>query len=264
MRALLVALTALLAGGCRAEGRVDVVVNDDGSGTVTVGVGMDDAAVERVGDLPSAIPTVDLVDAGWKVAGPRRSGDLTWVEATKPFESPRRLAVVMDEIGMFRDWRLAISDGFGSTTWKLTGRVVVSGGLVQFSDSDLAAALDGMPLGMTAEELTAALDESGPLEVDVRVRLPAESDDLTSIPLQLDASSSIDRPIRVEATRTDAGPTRWLVVSGVLAALAVAAYLANRLRMEARRRPGPGTRPRRTPPRPTSPTSSPPGPSPRS
>jgi hypothetical protein len=246
VRALVVALGALVLAGCHAEGRVDVVVHDDGSGTVTVAVGLDAQAAQRVGDLATAVPTVDLVDAGWKVGHPRRSGGLTWLEATKPFRSPTQLGAVLGEVGMFRDWTVHVSDGFGSTTWKVTGRIVVSGGLDQFSDSDLAAALDGMPLGMTPEELSAALADSGPLPVTVRVRMPGATDDLTSIPVQLDASTSIDRPVQVESARSTPAPTRWLVVAGILAALAAATYVVNRLRLDrsrAGRRPPARSRP---------------------
>jgi hypothetical protein len=236
VRALVVAIAALGLTACHVEGRVDVTVFDDGSGTVSVAVGLDDEAVERVGDLSSAVPTVDLVDAGWKVAEPSEEGDLTWIEATKRFRSPEELTSVMAEIGVFHDWTLRVSDGFASTKWALDGRIVVNGGVEQFSDSDLAAALDGMALGMTSEDLQAAMDESGPMQLTVRVRLPAESDDLTSIPVQIDASTSVDKPVHVEASRTSDGPARWFVVSGVLLALAVAAYVLNRLRMQRRTR----------------------------
>jgi hypothetical protein len=244
VRALVVALAALWLTACQVEGRVDVIVHDDGSGTVSVAVGLDEEAVERVGDLPGAIPTVDLVDAGWKVSDPSRDGDLTWIEATKPFRSPEELTSVMAEVGMFRDWTLQVTDGFASTSWELDGRIVVNGGLTQFSDSDLASALDGMPLGMTPEELDAAVEESGPIGVTVRVRMPGETDDLTSIPVQLDATTSIDRPVRVTASRTSDGPARWFVVAGVLVALAAGAYVANRLRMQSRSRLRPPSRPR--------------------
>jgi hypothetical protein len=234
VRALVVALAALVLAACHVEGRVDVTVFDDGSGTVSVSVGLDDEAVERVWDLSGAVPTVDLVDAGWKVGAPTEEGGLTWIEATKRFRSPEELTAVMDEIGVFRDWTLKVTDGFASTSWEVDGRIVVNGGVTQFSDSDLAAALDGMALGMTPEELQTAMDESGPLQLTVNVRLPGESDDLASIPVQIDATTSIDKPVHVEASRSSDGPTRWFVVSAVLLALAAVAYVANRLRMQRR------------------------------
>jgi hypothetical protein len=236
VRALVVGVAALLLAACHAEGRVDVTVYDDGSGVVSVSVGLDAEAVQRVGDLPAAVPTVDLVDAGWKVADPRKEGGLTWLEATKPFGSPKELTQVMSEIGLFRDWSLKVSDGFASTTWELDGRIVVNGGLTQFSDSDLAAALDGMPLGMTPDELKDAVDESGPLTLTVRVNLPGDTDDLTSVPIQLDATTSIDKPVHVAASRTSSAPTRWFAIAGILAVLAALAYVGNRLRMQSRAR----------------------------
>ena len=90
---------------CRAEAAVDVTVRADGSGKVTVAVGLDDEAVERVGDLDKELHSEDLVAAGWVVSKPVKRGELTWVAASKPFHSPTDLQRVVGEVGVF--------EGFG-------------------------------------------------------------------------------------------------------------------------------------------------------
>ena len=112
-------MVVMVLAACRVEGRVDVDVARDGSGTVTVAVGLDAEAVAKVGDLTKALQTSDLAEAGWKVAKPQKAGVITWVRATKAFRSPADLGPVMSEIGLFRSWHLKVSNGFGSTTWKI-------------------------------------------------------------------------------------------------------------------------------------------------
>ena len=72
LRLLLViaALGALL--GCQAKLSVHVTVESNGSGSVEVGVGLDDEAVAKAGDLGSQLRVDDLRAAGWTVTGPPR------------------------------------------------------------------------------------------------------------------------------------------------------------------------------------------------
>ncbi len=59
-------------------------------------------------------------------------------------------------------------------TWTVDGRVVLTGSLDQFGDSDLTAALGGLPLGRTPEQLQAELGKGGTIPLTVQVTLPDE------------------------------------------------------------------------------------------
>lgn len=205
-----------LATGCRVAGEVIVEVARDGSGTVTVAAGFDDAALTEVGDLETSLRTEDLVEAGWTVADPQQRGELTWVTATTGFASPQDLQRVMGQIGAFEDWSVAVSSGFARTTWKIAGRVALTGSFEQFSDAELAAALDGLPFGRTPEEL-AQLD---PIPVRVRVRLPAETDQPDEWSFLLGDGTPVDRRLEVDATQRSTEPWWWF--GGAAAALLVA------------------------------------------
>jgi hypothetical protein len=177
---LLAALVALLAlAGCRMTVAVDVAVREDETGSVTVGVGLDEAALARAGDLDQQLRVDDLVAAGWEVSGPQAEADgLTWVRATRGFAGPEEFAAVMGQItgpdGAFRDWRLTKASGFLETTWDVEGVVDLTGGPETFSDPALAAVLDGDPYGGTLARIEQ--EEGRPVSemVDfvVRVTLP--------------------------------------------------------------------------------------------
>ena len=81
----------LVLAGCQVKVLVDTKVNRDGSGTITVSVGLDEAALAQVGDLRSQLRVSDLEAAGWKVTGPAHEADGdTWVRASKSFADPAR------------------------------------------------------------------------------------------------------------------------------------------------------------------------------
>jgi hypothetical protein len=220
---------ALVLIGCRVEGQVDIHVAANGSGTVTIAVGLDADAAAKVGDLSSALKTSDLTDAGWKVAAPTPSAGLTWVRATKPFRSPSDLSRVVSEIGLFHSWHLSVANGFGSTTWKIRGRIASDGTIDQFSDTDLKTALDGLPVGLTPDQEAADLKASGPIPLTVRLHLPADTDGRTSYTLDVAGAPAVTRTVSATATRTDGAFERWFVLAGVLVALGVVLALAGRL-----------------------------------
>jgi hypothetical protein len=150
-------VVAALSCACAATAEVDVRLARDGSGTVAVTMAVDDEAKERIGDLSTAVKTDDLTARGWTVSAPVTTGRTTSMTATKPFSSPAALAQVMEEISggskLLDQWSARVTDGFASTTWSVTGTVAATGDLAQFSDDSLAAALDGLPLGRTPQEL---------------------------------------------------------------------------------------------------------------
>lgn len=214
---------------------VDVAA--DGSGTVTVAVLLDREAVARVGDLSKAVAVDDLRGAGWNVAKPETTDDGTTLRASKRFGSPRGLQGVMSELGhdLFEGWRITIDDGFGSTTTKVSGRVHLTGSLDQFGDADLTKALDGQPLGRSAEQLAAEGGGKPPVfPVTVTVRLPDDVSGeeskggrtegrLRTWTFDVGDGAAVDRELGASAE--GGGPLPLLVVIAGVAALVGAALL---------------------------------------
>jgi hypothetical protein len=185
-------LVGLLAAGCQVQTRVTVHMDDDGSGTVEVAVGLDDEALAQLpdldrsgrgdpADLTKLLRVDDLKATGWQVGDPAADGGFTWVRATKPFGTPAEAAQILAELtgpsGGLRDVRLERSRGFGSTSYEFAGTADLSGGLEALGDAGLAAALDGEPLGQDTAEIERRLGHplSEMVKLDIDIELPGES-----------------------------------------------------------------------------------------
>jgi hypothetical protein len=157
----LLALAALvMLTGCQTKVVVDTKASKDGSGVVRVGVGLDDRALERVGDLGREVKTEDLVAAGWTVTPPAKEPDgLTWLRASKPFATPGELTKVMAELtgadGMFRNFAFERVETDDDITYRLKGTVDPTKGIAQFSDPELTARLNGDPFGGNVQAIEA-------------------------------------------------------------------------------------------------------------
>jgi hypothetical protein len=155
----LAALVLLIAGGCRVQIETRIDVGLDGKGTVTQGIAFDDAALARVGDLDRALRADDLVAAGWTVDPKSREGDLTWVRVHQQFETPEEGTALLAQLsgpdGPYRDLLITRSDGFFSTSVKITGQIDTTAGLAMFGDQQLAAALGGDASGGLLDKIEA-------------------------------------------------------------------------------------------------------------
>ena len=143
-------------------------VAEDGSGTVTVEVVLDQEAADRVPDLAEQLRVRDLRRTGWEVTGPEPAdGGGVVITATKGFFEPEQMATVLDEIGGNRgpvlDPSLERTRTFGTTAYDFTGTLDLSRGIATFSDRQLTRLLDGFPIGQDQaaleEELGAPLSD---------------------------------------------------------------------------------------------------------
>lgn len=156
---------------------VQVDVDEDGGGLVTVVVAMDVAAAARTVWSEGSLPLADLTETGWTVNGPVRQPDGgAVITVTKPFSQPDQLAGVLAEVagprGPLRDFQLQRSQSFASERWELNGTVDLRGQLDFLSDPELTALLGGYPLGYPPEVIQQLL-AGQPLESVVGVRFTA-------------------------------------------------------------------------------------------
>ena len=241
---MLVVLAAVVAGACQVHGEVAIDVAEDGSGTVEVRVVLDREAARRLGDPATAIRSDDLREAGWDVRDPERAedGSLTLV-GRRAFSGPDQLGPVLEEIGgsdgVFRAVSLRVEDGFGSAEYELAATVHLTGSLEQFSDGELAAALDGLPLARSPEELAAeGADDPATATLGVSVELPGGTprttgsieDGRATWTFPVTGGEATDEQIRV-ATTTSSGRTGPLVITAAIAGvLALVALVIGLLR----------------------------------
>lgn len=143
----LLMLVVAIAAGCRVQIETKVDVGLDGKGTITQGIGFDDAALKRVGDPARALRADDLIKAGWEVDGATKEGDLTWVRVHHSFATPEEGTALLAQLsgpdGPYHDMLITRSDGIFSTSVKVTGQVDTTAGLEMFGDEQLASTLGG-------------------------------------------------------------------------------------------------------------------------
>lgn len=157
---LLVTALTVLAAACRVDTAVEVDIDDDGSGVVTVVFTADADAVARVPELAEGLRLDDVRDAGWAVDGPiSRSGGGVEVRAVKEFESASQLPVVLAEVAgqdvIFSDVVLAQTRSFAESAYEFEIAIDPTPPIEAFSDGALAGIFDGQPFGRPLEELIA-------------------------------------------------------------------------------------------------------------
>jgi hypothetical protein len=223
-------------------------VKENGSGAVTVRLGLDDDAVKQTPNFQDAIRVADLTAHGWTVTGPVKETDgFTYFTATKPFANPDEAQKIFVEIsggkGPFHDFSITRSKSFARTKFGFKGTIDFGPGLESFSDTQLAQQLDGKPLGDEIKAIEQRLNDTldNVFQFQVAVRLPG---DVTSNAPGQVANGAVWQPrlsqsgaITLEATSTS---TRWPTIIGVIVAVVCAllllALLVIRLVVVSRRR----------------------------
>lgn len=230
-RTLLLFVAAGFAlAACRIDASVEIVAEENGSGTIKVEVTADARALELAPELADDLRLGDLSTAGWTVAGPEpTAADGLRFSATKPFDSAEQLPAVLAELlgedVIFSDFDLSQTRTFAKTVYELTGRIDPTPPLDAFGDDDLTQKLEGLPLGRSIEDLSA---EAGPSDtwftLEFSFTLP---DDVTSDTALVegrtatwsfsygDPAASID----VKSTIKDNAPRYWQM--GAIAAIAL-------------------------------------------
>ena len=215
--------------GCQVKLAVDTTVHPDGSGTVSVGVGLDDEALAKVGDLSSQLRVDDLKATGWTVTDPAKEDDgYTWVRATKPFANPAEATAVLDEVngadGAFGGWKVSKSSSPLSTSYSVKGSVDLSKGMETFTDPALDSTLGGDPFAGSIADLEKAQGRPVADMVDVQVTVEVPGAAKTYTP-----SLGDEKPTSVKVSSSSYGMVvKVLVVLVALGAIGLALVVLRR------------------------------------
>lgn len=172
-------LTLVLAGlflltGCQLDVVADVVVNPDGTGTITVTA---EADAELVGEVPTIVEELvldDIAAAGWTIEGPTATdaGGLL-ITLSHPFEGKDEATNLLRSLGPpFNDPTLGRGQDGDSATNLVRANLGLPDGFATFADDDLVSAVGGVPFEARIAE--AGADPASSFSAVLNVRLPGE------------------------------------------------------------------------------------------
>ena len=238
-RALVAVLLLLFAASCRVDTTVDIRVEEDGAGEVTVTVVADATAVALLVDDPADLVFTDLEAAGWDVDGPVVDDGGITLAVTKAFLSADELGPVLGEILgdglLLTDVSLTQAHDFApiglrpaTTSYDFTATVDAAPDLTRLGDDELASLLDGQPLGrpILRVESDAGVPFDGSLGLVVNLTLPAGvSSDTANVTDDVatwsfvygDPATTID----AQASVDDILPRVWALIAAIAAILFV-------------------------------------------
>lgn len=214
-------LAVITLSSCRVEVTTRLSVNPNGSGKVTVTVTADKEVADKAPELTTDLRFDDAVAAGWKVDGPTELKDggyelvLSHAFATTDAANAL-LAQLNGPKGPLHDVTLTRSGKDTDSTWSLTGRLEVNGGLEAFVDDATLSLLGGAPyadavrrsnidlgdaVGInfiasipgTVKETTANRDGSS---LTWRIPMDGTSTELATTVQNLDVASTISRVLK--------------------------------------------------------------------
>lgn len=220
----ILAALVVLTSACRLETNVSIDVNEDGSGTFTAEIGLDQEmrdALEGFGGSDDLLAGLELGDGTTET---RSEGDMTYISSTQTFTDPAQLQTVIDanqEQASFEDFELEVTED-GARLLAKTGALAGEDG----------AAADELPfdLGALGDDFFAA---------NIFVKLPGtvkkENADEIMSDGRLRWAISLTDPIDIEA-ETSIGDTGvpWLPIGiAAVAILGIGAFAVTRKKGDA-------------------------------
>lgn len=205
-RLLALAVVTIVLSSCRVDTSVSLVVKPNGSGAVTVKAVADAELVAKAPNLAADIRTTDLQDAGWKVSGPTAGDDGTLaVELVRSFRTPAEATSILSQIngtnGPLHAIGLARTGSATNSTWTLTGKLEVVGGLKAFADDSTVQLLGGAPY---ADDIRAmGLDLGDAVGVSFNASLPGKVANTTG----LAGDGTISWKVPMDGSATDVATT---------------------------------------------------------
>ena len=181
-----------LTAACNIQLQVTIDLQEDGSGLVTAGIGLDPLAQDQdvFSDLETILRTSDLSANGWdfEIAGKAADGSV-WYEASKAFLSPDDLQGILGELTSsqtaFTGWEVSIESSKSKRVYSVLGWVDLREGFTIFTDTELSALLEEPPLGISLEKLEEDLGQSpeDSVAMKVTINLPGSGEQSYDIPL---------------------------------------------------------------------------------
>lgn len=231
---LLVVLGLAFLTACRVDVAVDVTVEPDGTGSMTVTATADAELVERVPTIADDLVLDDIAEAGWVIDGPTATPDGGLVVVfTHDFSGAAEATNLLKSLGPpFNEPQLGRGEAGDVTTNTLTGKFGLPGGFAAFADSDLISAVGDVPFSAEFEAAGATPENS--MSAVIRATLPGElvGSETDAVELEdgrLEWTIPLDGTIREISGRTEQAPSAggsWARPLSIAALIALIAWVA--------------------------------------
>lgn len=173
-RIVMVLVGVLTLAGCQLDVTVDVVVDPDGTGRVTVVAEADAELVEQVPTIAEDLILDDFVEAGWTVDGPTPtpSGGLI-LTLTHAFEGKDEATNLLLSLGPpFNDPQLSRGQNGDVATNTFQSNLGLPQGFATFADTELISAVGDVPFAEQFEQN--GVDPSNSMSAVLTLTLPGE------------------------------------------------------------------------------------------
>jgi len=181
--AALVAMV-LVAPSCQATAAVDLQIEPNGQGTLSVVVTADQDMVAAAPGLAESLSLSDAQAAGWQVSpvAPDEQGRLQvrlWHDFDTPEEANLLLSQLSGSEGPFRGMKIARERDGGRSTWTLNGSLHLEDGLSSLADAGLIQLAQAAPFQQDLAASGLTLDQV--FLVTFRVTMPGTIDSTTGV-----------------------------------------------------------------------------------
>ena len=218
VRGVFTAFVLLVLSACQVDVTVDLAVDENGGGFVSVQTAFDDDAASKLGDLTSQLRVNDAERAGWTVETAESDDGGVVVTARKAVTSRLQWQEVLDEIagpGVFSDARVETADSFARARQSLALTMDLSDGWDLLSDEGVAAALGGERFGAPIDRLSEgrSIDEIVAVHVNATVVSDADAEAApaaSSFTHRFDSSEPLRINLRATAENSTAILMRWI------------------------------------------------------
>ncbi|MHB1090442.1 MAG: hypothetical protein ACYC06_01145 [Ilumatobacteraceae bacterium] len=185
LRAILgLAFVVVVLSACRVETVVTLDVKENGSGTLSVVTTADADVIAQAPGLADDLSFDDAKAAGWTVSAPLTTteGGLQ-VSTSHDFSTPTEATLLMSQLssvyGPFKEMHLVRTGKDTDSTWTLTGRLEVNGGLDAFADPALLKTIGASPYAATLAN--SELDIGKAISIEFRLLLPGSIESTTGV-----------------------------------------------------------------------------------
>lgn len=184
LRSAALAAMTLVAASCQATAAVDLQIEPNGQGTLSVVVTADQNMVAAAPGLAESLSLSDAQAAGWQVSpvAPDAQGRLQvrlWHDFDTPEEANLLLSQLSGSEGPFRGLKVGRERDGGRSTWTLDGTLELVNGLSSLADAGLIQLAQAAPFQQDLAASGLTLDQV--FLVTFRVTMPGTIDSTTGV-----------------------------------------------------------------------------------